>query len=55
MNAERPVPTAYSMEIAVRLRAVSAMMLSMNTEKTYDCPGPELNTTRLPTSTIVQP
>jgi len=45
----------YNVDIADRENPVSAIIESINTEKTKDWPGPLLNATKMPTMTIIQP
>ena len=54
-RALAPVPAEKRAETVVRERPVASMMESTKTEKTYDCPGPELNVTQNPTATITHP
>jgi len=45
----------YSAEIVDREKPVSSIIESMKIEKTNDCPGPLLNATIAPTTTITHP
>jgi hypothetical protein len=50
-----PVPIAYRPEITDRESPVSSIIGSKNTEKTYDCPGPDENATSAPTKITAHP